>query len=135
VSHDKITRLLSEEEMDSKQFWHLIKPVVRQHGSDKGVIIIDDVIGEKPHSQENELICWHYDHTKNRSVKGINSLNCVYNVDDITLPLGFDLVKKPILFSDLKTRKQKRRAEVTKNELLRARLRVCQANQVKYRYV
>jgi len=78
VSHDKITRFLSEEEMDSKQFWHLIKPVVRQHESDKGVIILDDVIGEKPHSQENELICWHYDHTKNRSVKGINSLNCVY---------------------------------------------------------
>jgi hypothetical protein len=135
VSHDKITRFLSEEELDSRQLWKLVKPVVRKHESDEGVLIFDDIVAEKPHSQENELICWHYDHNKKRSVKGINSLNCVYNVKNATLPLGFDLVKKPIQFCDLKTKKQKRRSEVTKNELLRDRLRVCQANQVKYRYV
>lgn len=135
VSHDKITRFLSSEEMESKEFWKLIKAVVRQYERDDGMLIFDDIVAEKPYTEENELMCWHYDHNKNRSVKGINSLNCVYYADGVKLPLGFDLVKKPILFSDLKSKKQKRRAEVTKNELLRARLRVCQANQIKYRYV
>ena len=78
--------------MDSKQFWKLVKPVVRKYESNNGVVIFDDTIGEKPHTEENELICWHYDHNKKRSVKGINSLNCVYNVKNVTLPLGFDLV-------------------------------------------
>jgi len=135
VSHDKITRFLSAEEMDSKQFWYLVKPVVRQYERDDGVLIFDDIVAEKAYTQENELMCWHYDHNKKRSVKGINSLNCVYYADGVKLPLGFDLVKKPILFCDLKTKKQKRRSMVTKNELLRDRLRVYQANQLKYRYI
>ena len=36
--------------------------------------IFDDTLQEKPHSKENDLICWHYDHTVGRSVKGINLL-------------------------------------------------------------
>jgi len=77
ISHDKITRFLSSEEMDSKEFWKLIKAVVRQYERDDGMLIFDDIVAEKPYTQENELMCWHYDHNKNRSVKGINSLNCV----------------------------------------------------------
>ena len=67
ISHDKVTRFLSEEELDSKQLWLLTKPVVRQHERDDAVLIFDDTIEEKPHTKESELICWHHDHTKNRS--------------------------------------------------------------------
>jgi hypothetical protein len=31
ISHDKITRLLTGDELDSKQRWQLIKPVVRKY--------------------------------------------------------------------------------------------------------
>jgi hypothetical protein len=30
VSHDKITRFLASEEMDSRALWRLVKPLVRQ---------------------------------------------------------------------------------------------------------
>jgi len=135
VSHDKITRFLSEEALDSKQLWLLTKPIIRQHERDDAVIIFDDTIEDKPFTQESELICYHFDHVKNRSVKGINILNCVYNAEDVTFPIGFDLVTKPLQFCDIETRKIKRKATMTKNELLRNRLDVCQRNQLKYKYV
>ena len=135
ISHDKVTRFLSKEELDSKQLWLLTKTVVRQHERDDAVLIFDDTIEEKPHTKESELICWHHDHTKNRSVKGINILNCVYNSGDATLPISFDLVKKPLQFSDIETRKVKRKSIITKNELLRNQLRICRHNNLKYKYV
>jgi hypothetical protein len=135
ISHDQITRFLSEEDFESKQLWQLVKPVLRSHEQDDGVLIFDDTIEEKPHTKESELVCWHHDHTKNRSVKGVNLLNCVYSVGNVTLPVGFDVVKKPIQFCDLKTKKKKRKATVTKNELLRTQLKICQENKLKYKYV
>ena len=135
ISHDKITRLLAGEELDSKQLWRFVKPTVRKYERNDAVIIFDDTLGEKPYTDESELICWHYDHVKHSNVKGFNLLNCVYSTGDVTLPIGFDLVKKPMLFSDIKTKKTKRKAEITKNELMRQRLLVCQQQQIKYRYV
>jgi len=135
ISHDKITRFLSEKDLDSKELWQLVKPVVRKYEQDDGVIIFDDTIEEKPHTKESELICWHHDHAKNRSIKGINWLNCLSSRGDVTLPVGFEVVKKPVEFCELKTKKKKRKAMVTKNELLRKQLKFCQGNQLKYKYV
>jgi hypothetical protein len=135
VSHDQVTRFLSQEVYDSKDLWLQVKSMVRSVERDDGVLIFDDTIQAKPHTDENELICWHYDHTQNRTVKGINLLNCVYHVDEVTIPVAFELIRKPISFSDLATRKVKRQSPVTKNELLRQMLRTCQHNQLKYRYI
>jgi hypothetical protein len=135
ISHDKITRFLSEKELDSKQLWKLVKPLVREKEEENGVLIVDDTIENKPHTQESELVCWHHDHQSNRSVKGINLLNYIYSVGEISLPVGFDVVKKPIEFCDLKTQKKKRRATITKNELTRKQLKICQGNNLKYKYV
>ena len=135
VSHDKITRLLSGEDYSSKELWKLVKKEVREIESEDGVLIFDDTVQEKQYSKESELICWHYDHNFNRNIKGINLLNCVYQANGVSLPIAFDLVKKPIQFSDLKTKKQKRKSEVTKNQMLRDMLKTCQQNQVKWRYL
>lgn len=40
---------------------------------DRGVLIVDDSIAEKPYTDENDIVCWHYDHAKDRTIKGINS--------------------------------------------------------------
>jgi hypothetical protein len=54
----------------------LLKPLVRElEDEGSGVLIIDDTIEEKPYTDESELICWHYDHSKGRNVKGINLLS------------------------------------------------------------
>ena len=120
ISHDKITRFLADGEWSSRELWKQVKSTVRKIETEDGVLIFDDTVQEKPWMDENELICWHYDHCKGRSIKGIDMLNCLYHVDNISIPIAFDLVRKPIRFSDLKTRREKRRSEVTKNELMRA---------------
>jgi hypothetical protein len=45
------------------------------------------------------------------------------------------VVKKPVEFCELKTRKQKRQATISIQELTRDYLQVCQQNQIKYKYV
>jgi hypothetical protein len=135
ISHDQITRFLSQADYTSKELWHQVKSVVRTMEREDGVLIFDDTIQEKPHTDENELICWHFDHSKNRSVKGLNLLNCVYHAGDASMPVAYELVRKPILFCDRKTRQVKRKSTVTKNALLRQMLRVCQQNRLLYRYV
>ena len=109
--------------------------MVRTIEREDGVLIFDDTIQEKPHTDENELICWHFDHSKNRSVKGLNLLNCIYQAGDVSVPVAYELVRKPIPFCDLQTRRVKRKSEVTKNQLLRQMLRTCQQNRLSYRYV
>jgi hypothetical protein len=47
--------------------------------SGEGILILDDTVEEKPYTDENELITWHYDHTAGRPVKGINILNALYH--------------------------------------------------------
>ncbi len=135
ISHDKITRFLSKEDYTSKELWHVVKKDVRNIESEDAVLIFDDTIQEKQHSKENDLICWHYDHCLNRNVKGVNLLNCIYHSQDVSLPIAFEIVKKTIGISEIKTKKTKRISPITKNEMLRNMLHTCQKNQVKWRYI
>ena len=135
LSHDQVTRFLNRDDYDSKTLWQHVKKTVREMEREDGVLIFDDTIQEKPYTDENELVCWHFDHTKGRSVKGINILNCLYHVGGVSLPVAFELVRKPYLYSDLATKKVKRKSEETKNEMLRRMLKTCRQNQLKYRYV
>ena len=134
-SHDQITRLLSRNHFDSKTLWKYVKPVVRQVEQDDGVLIVDDTIQEKLYSDENDLIAWHFDHNFGRSVKGINLLNFVYHVDDVSLPVAYQLIEKPIHYTDLKTKKVKRKAGKTKNEYFREMLNISCHNQLQFKYV
>ena len=66
--------------------WLRVKSFVRQIEDKDGVLIFDDTIQKKPFSKENALNTWHFDHTKNQTVKGINLLNAHYHADDDHLP-------------------------------------------------
>ena len=68
ISHDKITRFLSGTDLGSRDLWLLTKPLVRSIESEDGVLIFDDTIEEKFWTDENDIIAWHFDHCKNRSV-------------------------------------------------------------------
>jgi hypothetical protein len=135
VSHDKITRFLSEREYTSKDLWLEVKSAVRHIEAEDGVLIFDDTISEKMWTDENEVVCWHYDHTKGRLVKGINLLNALYHSSGISLPVAFEVIKKPVQFCDMATRQPRRASLATKNELMRDMMAVCMANQLKFRYV
>ena len=84
ISHDQVSRFLSKQELTSEYLWKVLKKDIRSIEEDSGVLIFDDTVQEKAHSKENDLICWHFDHTVNRSVKGINLLNCLYHANDVS---------------------------------------------------
>lgn len=135
ISHDQVTRFLASKAKTSADLWRLAKPLVRQVESDDGALAVDDSIVEKPYTDENELICWHWDHSKNCNVKGINFLTAFYVTAQAGLPVAFDLVTKTETYLDAKTGKQKRRSSMTKNERFRMLLHVCVHNQIRFRYV
>jgi DDE superfamily endonuclease len=135
VSHDRIQRLLAQERLGSAELWQVVKPYVRQIEQANGVIIIDDSIAEKPYTDENDIICWHFDHSQNRSVKGINFMTCLYHAGGYFLPVGFTIVAKTEFYLDKKDGKQKRRSPIGKNEHYRDLLRHAKQNQIPFKYV
>ena len=135
VSHDKVTRFLSARQYTSKDLWSQVKGTVRSVQSDQGVLIFDDTIQEKAWTDESELMCWHYDHVSGRNVRGINLLNALYHCGGASIPVAFELVTKPIVYCDLKSHRQTRKSEVTKNELMRQMIRTCINNDLKFRFV
>lgn len=134
VSHDQITRYLSKELFNSKQLWKKVKPVVREIESDDACIIFDDTILEKEYTDESDIICWHYDHTKGCNVKGVNLLNMVYHSNDTTIPIGFEVIRK-YAYCDLETKERKRKASISKNELMRNMFQTALNNHIPFRFV
>jgi len=135
ISHDKITRFLAAKAKTSKDLWQFIKPLIREIEADDACLILDDSIEEKPYTDENEIVCWHYDHSKQTLVKGINFLSCLYQTKDLALPIGFDLIRKTEIYIDPKDLKEKRRSPISKNELARSQIERAVKNKVKFRFV
>lgn len=141
ISHDSITRFLSQNQFDSKALWQSVKPLIRQHESSDGCLIFDDCIIEKAYTDENDLICWHWDHAKQRNVKGINLLSAFYvssatcNDEVIRLPVAFELILKTVLFCTLNDHKVRRQSLLTKNEMMQAMIQQCIHNQLIFKYV
>lgn len=139
LKHDYISDCLAQDELDSQAFWREIKPFVRQIEHDDAYLSIDDVIVAKPHSTENELICYHYDHTKGKTVKGINILNFMLSSyadeQQVNSPLAWEVIRKTETYTD-KAGQQKRRSPKTKNEMVLQHLhRIVFLNKVQFKYI
>jgi hypothetical protein len=50
ISHDPVTRFLSQQDFTSKELGKVIKKTVREIEMGEGVLIFDDTLQEKPHS-------------------------------------------------------------------------------------
>ena len=140
LSHDKISRFLGQEVFTAKDYWRCIKRLVRQVEHPEAIIKVDDTIEEKPHSTENEVITWHWDHSKKPKAghtKGINIVNFLYQSPmGIQIPIAFEIVRKSEEYVDSKSGKVKKRSPRTKNEMLRDQLyAVAKYNRVPFRYV
>lgn len=148
LSHDKITRFLSGEAMTSQNLWQIVKPLVRQVQNEDAVLVVDDSIVHKPYTDENDLICWHYGHASEQTVKGINFVTALYCApqpdkdpteaelaEEVSVPVAFALVQKTQTYEDKKTGKTKRRDPISKNEHCQTMLRACVHNQLVFRYV
>jgi len=135
ISHDRIQRFLASPVKSGADLWQVVKPYVRQVQSDAGVLIVDDSISEKPYTDENEIICWHWDHSKGRSIKGINFITALYHANAVSLPVDYHLIEKTEVYTDKKTGKEKRRSSITKNEVYQCLLRQAVRNQIPFKYV
>lgn len=136
LSHDQITRFLNRNEYSSKDLWHYVKSDIRQHEQiTGGVLIIDDAIEEKPYTDENEIVAWHFSHAKGRCVKGVNILSGLIRYGDIALPIAYEVIHKDLHFCDIKTKKEKKQSSKTKNQLFRAMIQQAVSNQVLFDYV
>lgn len=139
LSHDHITRWLSSTTWGSADIWRQAKPLIRQAEAQRkdeefAVLIVDDSILEKAHTDANELICTHWDHSQQRYVKGLNFVSLLYQAGELALPLAVELVRKTVPVYQPKTQKTSYQSAFTKNEYLQQLLRVAQ-QQVSYRYL
>lgn len=135
VSHDQVSRYLAGTKKTATELWRTVKPLVREVQSAAGVLIIDDSIEEKPYTDENDMVCWHYDHSKDRVLKRINFLTALYSSPGVSLPVGFHLVAKTQKYVDPKTQKEKRRSPVSKNVVCQELIKQAVTNLIPFRFV
>ena len=135
ISHDQVTRYLAGPKKTASELWRTVKAFVREIQSAEGVLILDDSIEEKPYTDENDIVCWHYDHSKDRMLKGINFLTALYSSQGVSVPIGFHLVAKTEKYTDAKTQKEKRRSPVSKNAVGQELIKQAVRNRIPFRFV
>jgi hypothetical protein len=88
---------------------------------------------------ENEIICWYYDHSKGRNVKGINILTAFYTAENecgkLQTPVDYQTVSKTKIETDGKTEKERRTSEQSRNEMMREMIERTIQKHVKFGYV
>ena len=144
VSHDQVTRWLRTSYLNSAQVWAQAKPLIRRAEQQRpaeefAVLIVDDSILEKAHTDPSALMCTHRDLSQGRFVKGLNFVSLLYQAGDLALPIAVELIEKTEAVWDAKAQKTKVKSKYTKNEYLRATLRMAlpgrPQQQVAYRYL
>lgn len=136
ISHDKVTRFLSESYFDSRTLWSKAKGLVRAHESRAdGVLIVDDSILEKAHTDENAMICWHWDHSLGRMVKGVNFVSLMYHAGELSVPINVHLIEKTEPYVEKKSGRTKYKSPMTKNEIVREMLRQAKSQNIDYSHI
>jgi len=135
VSHDRVQRFLAGPPATSAELWRRVKPHVRVIQQAEAALLVDDSIAEKPYSDENDIVCWHYDHARGHVVKGINFMSALYHSQGVSLPVGFALIAKTEHYQDKKTGQPKRRSPIGKNELYQHLLTQAVANHIPFKWV
>lgn len=135
VSHDQITRMLSKEQYTNHDLCKDVKLLVLrlENTSDIGFLVIDDTIEEKPYTDMNELINYHYSHSKYRHIKEINILSALIRCGDAALPIDYQLVKKDIEYLD-KDNNIKYKSSINKNEVAKSFIQEAISHMVKFEY-
>ena len=133
ITHDMTTQLLSSGYISSRRLWSMARPMCEEIEDENGVLIIDDSIEAKPYTDCNDLICWHFDHTVNRSVKGLNFVSAIYDNWKMSLPIGVCFVKKDVSYMN-KEGKTKRKSSISKQEHFRTLVKHG-TEHLRFRYV
>ena len=124
-SHDTISRFLKNSDFSNKDLWNAACSDTEFRNNllkDDSVLIIDDSIIAKKSRKENNQVCWHYDHTDNKTIKGIQYMTCFLSNNNNKIPLNQQIITKTEIYTDKKTNKEKRKSKISKNEYFRQML-------------
>ena len=69
--------------------------MLREYESEDACLIFDDTIVSKPCTDENDLICWRWDHSKCSNEKRINLLTAFYPTQ---APAVAEALRVPVAF-------------------------------------
>ena len=118
-SHDQISRMLYHADVDDKKLYRQSKRIIKaQNGESKKVLILDDSVQPKPHSKVNGMIAYHYDHSQQRCIKGINFISALWADDQCSIPVSMKVVVKELQW-DHKRQQEAWKVVQTKNEIFR----------------
>jgi hypothetical protein len=112
---------------------------VRQYENREGCLVFDDTIGEKAYMDENEIVCWYYDHRKGRNVKGVTILTAFYTAGNeygkLQTPIDYQIISKTETETEAKTGKERRKSENSKNEMMREMINRTIQRHVRFGYI
>jgi hypothetical protein len=134
-SHDQVTRYVAGEKKTAAALWRTVKAFVRQVQSEAGVWSSDDSSAEKPDTDGNAMVCWHYAPSTERVRKGLNLLTARYSSQGVSLPVGFPLGAKTEKSTDPKTQKEKRRRPVAKHAVWQEVSKPAVTHRLPFRFV
>lgn len=116
LSHDSISRWLSEEKCQPKDIWNAAKAKVL---SSSGVLVADETILNKNRSEKIKLVRWQYSGDEHDIIRGIGMLNFLW-VDE----------KNEVCPMDFRIYEPKEDGK-TKNDHFRQLLKLAKERQVK----
>ena len=93
LSHDHITRWLSQGPYGPAAVWRQAKPLIRQAeaqrpGDEFAVLLVGNPVLKKAHTDAKELLCTHWDHRQQRYAKGLNFVDLRYQTGALALPIA-----------------------------------------------
>lgn len=93
LSHDSISRWLSEEKVQPKDLWEKAKPEV---AGKPGILVFDDVVIDKSRSGKTELVNWQYSGAKHDKTKGIGVVNALWQTSkEEYVPIDYRIWNPP----------------------------------------
>ena len=79
VSYDQVQRFLANSQRTSTDARRIAKPQAHKIERKDAVTIVDDSMIARPGTDENDIICRHYDHAKEQLIKGINFMTELFH--------------------------------------------------------
>lgn len=93
LSHDSISRWLSDEKVRPKDVWAAAAKEVR---TSSGILVFDDVVIDKSRSGKMELVNWQYAGSKHDITKGIGVVNALWQVSkEQYIPMDYRIWNPP----------------------------------------
>lgn len=93
LSHDSVSRWLTEERVQPKDLWYVAKKEVYRN---PGILIFDDVVIDKSRSGKMELVNWQYSGSKHDITKGIGVVNTLWQTSkDQYIPMDYRIWNPP----------------------------------------